>query len=78
MIKNVDISEDIDKKFVTLNIECEESTGIKSIQVVCLANKVQESQELISKVMQMLSLPQRVTNAAVQFSQLFAATQMRK
>lgn len=72
MIKNVNISEDKDSKYVVIDIECEESSGVKSIQAVCLPEKAQQAQEFVFKVMQMLSLPQRVTNAAGMLGELFA------
>lgn len=72
MIKSVNISEDNEKKFVTIDIECEPASGVKSIQVVCLPEKAKEAQELIYKVMQLLSIPQKFGNAAVQLGSLFS------
>ncbi len=72
MIKSVNISEDKDSKYVVIDIDCEESSGVKSIQAVCLPEKAQQAQEFVFKVMQLLSLPKTMTNAAAQFGSLFA------
>ena len=73
MIKSVNIGES-EKGLTKIHIDCDlKATGIESIDVVCEPGKAREAQEFVFKIMQLMSLPTKVTNVAAGMGSLFKA-----
>jgi hypothetical protein len=73
MIKAVKIGDN-GKGLTTIHIDCDlAQTGIESIDVVCEPGKAQQAQDFVLKIMQIMSLPDKVTRAAGGIGQLFGS-----
>ena len=73
MIKSVNIGEN-GKGLTKIHIDCDlTQTGIESIDVVCEPGKAQQAQDFVFKIMQIMSLPDKVTKAAGGIGELFKA-----
>jgi hypothetical protein len=71
MIKAVKIGE-TKEGLTKIDIDCDlKTTGIESIAVVCEPAKAQQAQDFVLKIMQIMSLPDKVTRAAGGIGELF-------